>query len=312
MSADPHDHGASHAPAPAEFSHPLLWTAALLLACLGLAGWFIYWFGVGSNVGRDHGVLSLGKTGPVEPDHAALIAKRDDAVIDRGALLYGQQCASCHLADGHGQNGARNFTVDTFKSDKGTGPYAMYLTLVNGYGAAMPAFKGMPPADKYAVVHYVREKFMRGKNSCFAEADKSGLAWPPPGAAGGAKSSTKPAPVESLMAGMAAQADAKQQHLHVWVAQIEQRDAVIAAPLVRLAAAKPASALLIQAAVASDDRAAFDAVVRDSAGRGTSTSELKLLPADRLDQLFALLKAAASATPAGPAASPTHPVHGGA
>ncbi|GDY14732.1 hypothetical protein LBMAG53_36100 [Planctomycetota bacterium] len=310
MSADPHDHGAGHAPAPAEFSHPLLWTAALLIACLGLAGWFIYWFGVGSNVGRDHGVLSLGKVGPVEPDHAALIAKRDDAVIDRGALLYGQQCASCHLADGHGQNGARNFAADAFKSDKGNGPYAMYLTLVTGYGAAMPAFKGMPPADKYAVVHYVREKFMRGKNSSFAEADKAGLTWPPPGAAGGAKSSAKPAPVESLMAGLAAQADAKQRSLDRWIALAAQRDAVISAPLARLAAAKPASALLIQAAVASDDRAAFDAVVRDSASRGSSTDELRLLPADRIDQLFSFLKALAS-SPTPPAASPT-PVHGGA
>jgi mono/diheme cytochrome c family protein len=299
MSHDSHGDGHdAHAPATPEVSHPLLWTAGLGVACLGLVVWFSYWFGSGTETARTVAPLKLATAGPVEPDHAKLIADRSDAVLDKGAKIYAQNCASCHGADGKpALPNARNFVKDAMKSDKGGGPYAFYLVLKDGLGAAMPAFKSLPAEDKYAVTHFVREKFMRGVNPAFAEADKPGVTIPAPGAAAGGKSAgapAKPAPIESLLSGLAArQGETVAHRLATVVAAAEGHGS---GPALRsLAEAKPACAVLLIEAASTGNRPAFDALIADVDGRGTTTPALRAMDDAGRTTLFTVLRKATTA-----------------
>lgn len=83
-------------------------------------------------------------------------------LVAHGKELFVAQCASCHGAEGAGNGIAaaalnpkpRNFTVaDGWKN----GPKASQIfgTLTKGLNT-MPAFASLPPADRWALAHYVR------------------------------------------------------------------------------------------------------------------------------------------------------------
>jgi mono/diheme cytochrome c family protein len=292
---NPHD----HAPAKPEFSHPLVWTIALAASCLALALWFIAWFGSGAETARTKPMIALPTAGPAEPDHAALIADRTEAVVERGGRIYGQNCASCHGVDGAGVGTARSFTQGAFRNELGGGPYAFYQVLVKGYGSGMPAFMGLPAEDKYAVVHYVRERFMRGRNPAFVEADPATVTIPPPGAADGADAThaAKPVPLAPMMAGIArVEGDAVARRLQAIVAAVRGSDLepAIAAGFASLVTERPACAALLCNAAAQDDRAACDALIQDPDGRGTTVPGLACLTAPQRAALFSTLRRAAA------------------
>ena len=148
-------------------SNPVLWTVILVAFVAGSAWWFAYMFSGGAYHAKQHPkVLASGATGPVEPDHATLIADLEDPspeLLKLGKQVWlGGGCTACHGEDGNlGQSGARKMGQDALLN--GNDPYSMYLTLVNGYNG-MPAQGALSPEEKYAVVAYIRENFFKTSN----------------------------------------------------------------------------------------------------------------------------------------------------
>ena len=96
-------------------------------------------------------------------DHAGLIETWDDESFDRGAEIYELKCARCHgtrQREGSLPT-ARRFATGTFKN--GHDPYAMYQTLTRGEGLMLPQ-TWMVPRQKYDVIHYIREEFLRDRD----------------------------------------------------------------------------------------------------------------------------------------------------
>jgi putative heme-binding domain-containing protein len=96
-------------------------------------------------------------------DHAGLITDLDSDSFDRGAAIYKRVCANCHGT--HEQPGSLptslRFASGKFKN--GADPYAMYQTLTRGFGLMVPQ-TWMVPQQKYDVVHYLREAYLKSHN----------------------------------------------------------------------------------------------------------------------------------------------------
>ena len=101
-------------------------------------------------------------------DHAGFIADWDDAAkaaaaFKRGEKIYNTVCVNCHgTRDEPGSlPTATRFAAGTFKA--GADPYAMYRTLTIGAGQ-MVAQAWMVPSQKYDVIHYIREAYLKRHN----------------------------------------------------------------------------------------------------------------------------------------------------
>jgi putative heme-binding domain-containing protein len=109
-------------------------------------------------------------------DHAGLIRALDDRARRRGEAIYARVCANCHGtkdAPGSMPNSLR-FASDSFKN--GSDPYSLYQTLTQGYGMMAPQ-TWMVPRQKYDVIHYLREEFLKPHNAKqFVPADERYLA----------------------------------------------------------------------------------------------------------------------------------------
>ncbi len=122
-------------------------------------------------------------------DHAGMIAGLGPANLKQGEAIYEQVCANCHgTIDRPGSMPTSlRFASGAFKN--GGDPYAIYRTLTHGFGQ-MPAQPGLVPRQKYDVIHYVREAFLKGRNpSQYRRLDRDYLAGLPKGTSRG------PAPV---------------------------------------------------------------------------------------------------------------------
>ena len=178
------NHGNDHggAPEPREFSNPVLWTVGLI-AIMGTLAWvFLHYLHVGGHHVQGEPKFAMPSQGAAGPDHAALIAARTPEVLDRGELVYGKNCASCHGPNGDTNPSGikpepRHFRTEGLKNPLGDGPYAWYKVLSEGYGSAMPAFRSLPPADRYAVSHFIRERWIKPANAAFyVDKDKDEVA----------------------------------------------------------------------------------------------------------------------------------------
>lgn len=123
-------------------------------------------------------------------DHAGLIAARNDAAYKRGEAIYNRVCANCHGT--HDKPGSLptslRFAEGKFKN--GSDPLAMYRTLTHGFGLMMPQ-SWMVPSQKYDVVHYVREAYLKTHNpSQYTAIDAKYLAGLPKGKTRGPEPST--------------------------------------------------------------------------------------------------------------------------
>lgn len=104
-------------------------------------------------------------------DHAGFIAdwqdpKKAQAALERGGTIYARVCANCHgTLDAPGSlPTALRFAEGKFKA--GGDPHAMYRTLTHGAGL-MVAQGWMVPRQKYDVIHYIRETFLKDRNRDF-------------------------------------------------------------------------------------------------------------------------------------------------
>jgi putative heme-binding domain-containing protein len=114
-------------------------------------------------------------------DHAGLIRALDDKALRRGEAIYTRVCANCHgTKDQPGSlPTSPRFAAHAFKN--GSDPYSLYQTLTRGYGLMAPQ-SWMVPRQKYDVIHYLRETYLRPHNATqYAAADAAYLAKLPTG-----------------------------------------------------------------------------------------------------------------------------------
>lgn len=97
-------------------------------------------------------------------DHAGLIRALDDDAMKRGEKIYNRLCINCHgdLKRPGSLPTALRFAEGKFRS--GGDPYTMYRTLTHGFGLMVPQ-TWMVPRQKYDVVHYIRETYVRNSNA---------------------------------------------------------------------------------------------------------------------------------------------------
>ncbi len=96
-------------------------------------------------------------------DHAGLIDGFNMGNYERGELIYNNNCITCHgNPDFEGSIPmSRKFWSEPFKA--GHDPYSMYQILTRGYGS-MPAQMTLTPQQKYDVIVFIRENFIRKNN----------------------------------------------------------------------------------------------------------------------------------------------------
>ncbi len=299
----------AHLQDPPERSHPLLWTAGLLVIIAILVGWFVSWFDSGAARGRHEGMIALEKKAEPPVDHHALIADRSDAVLDHGAVTFAKICASCHGAQGNANPTnlnppPRNFHVDAFKNPNGGGPYALFQVVTNGFaGGRMPPFSAsLSPQDRYAVVHFVRERLVKPNNPAnYAEQDSEEVAKTVPETGTAVEGPQvhpkfRPVPPE-LWALMRAESDDSARAVaeaDAWLDRVLAADvgsAAVASDLRRLRGS--ASIVALHAAVVAKNEKRFRAMTLDSTGSGFLPS-LATMPEPALDALFSKLSTAAA------------------
>ena len=96
-------------------------------------------------------------------DHPEFIANWTEEFYHKGMVTYRTVCFNCHGNEeqpGSMPNAAK-FWKDTFKN--GSDPYAMYQTLTKGFGLMPPQVR-LTPREKYEVIHFIREEFMKEQN----------------------------------------------------------------------------------------------------------------------------------------------------
>ncbi|MGL4422676.1 MAG: DPP IV N-terminal domain-containing protein, partial [Gemmataceae bacterium] len=96
-------------------------------------------------------------------DHTGLIKKFDPAAFQRGEAIYTRVCANCHgtLDQAGSLPTSPRFGTHTFKN--GADPHSLYRTLTHGYNLMTPQ-TWMVPRQKYDVIHYLREAYLKTHN----------------------------------------------------------------------------------------------------------------------------------------------------
>ena len=96
-------------------------------------------------------------------DHAGLIADYSEEFYHRGTAIYRTACFSCHgnLEQPGTIPGSRQFWAEPFIL--GDDPFSLYQTLTRGRGL-MPPQVNLTPREKYQVIHFIREEFIREHN----------------------------------------------------------------------------------------------------------------------------------------------------
>ena len=116
-----------------------------------------------------------------EADHFQIVNSWDHNSLDRGARIYNGLCITCHGTDKVEGTlpTALRFHNGQFKNGKD--PLSMYKTLTKGYNQ-MVAQTWMTPQQKWDVIHYIRETFIKDQNpSQFVEVDEKYLSTLPRG-----------------------------------------------------------------------------------------------------------------------------------
>ncbi|ADB40981.1 DUF6797 domain-containing protein [Spirosoma linguale] len=97
-------------------------------------------------------------------DHAGLIERFDREGYTRGERIYNAVCINCHgNPESEGSIPmSHKFWKQPFKA--GYDPFSMYQTITKGYGS-MPPQMTLSPQEKYDVISYIRENFVKESNS---------------------------------------------------------------------------------------------------------------------------------------------------
>ncbi|QDT04111.1 Cytochrome c [Rubripirellula lacrimiformis] len=120
------------------------------------------------------------KDDSLDLDHAGILQGLRSNDFDAGKLLFHGDCSNCHGNDGNTPSLATARAFGTQKLKFGSDPYRMFMTLTKGNGLMAP-MSYLSPKQRYQVVHYIREAFMKDRNDDFFTVDKDYLASLPEG-----------------------------------------------------------------------------------------------------------------------------------
>ncbi len=96
-------------------------------------------------------------------DHGSLIASCDHESFERGQAIYQTLCLTCHGAPG--REGTLPTALKFWEAPflNGHDPYRMFRTLADGFQLMVPQPQ-YSPRQKYDVIHYIREAFLKDAN----------------------------------------------------------------------------------------------------------------------------------------------------
>ncbi|QDV51807.1 DUF6797 domain-containing protein [Gimesia fumaroli] len=99
-------------------------------------------------------------------DHAGILRRMNQRDFEQGKRIFHGLCKNCHGMDGNKPSlpTARAFGSQPLKF--GADPYRMFLTLSKGNGLMGP-MQHLSPKERYQVVHYIREAFMKPSNPVY-------------------------------------------------------------------------------------------------------------------------------------------------
>ena len=98
-----------------------------------------------------------------EIDHAGMISDLDNKAFQRGEAIYNRLCINCHGTVDKPGSLPTSLRFATGKFKNGHDPYTMYRTLTYGFGMMLPQ-TWMVPQQKYDVIHYIREAYLKRHN----------------------------------------------------------------------------------------------------------------------------------------------------
>jgi putative heme-binding domain-containing protein len=113
-------------------------------------------------------------------DHAGILKKLKQKDFEAGQAIYHGYCVECHGPDGNRPTLATARAFGTQKLKFGADPYKMFMTLTRGNGLMGPT-SHLSPLERYQVVHYIREHFMKPTNPEYSVIDSRYLASLPKG-----------------------------------------------------------------------------------------------------------------------------------
>ena len=96
-------------------------------------------------------------------DHAGMISDLNRQSFERGQAIYNRLCINCHGTHDRPGTLPTSLRFATGKFKNGSDPYTMYQTLTKGFGMMVPQM-WMVPQQKYDVIHYIREAYLKQHN----------------------------------------------------------------------------------------------------------------------------------------------------
>ncbi len=118
-------------------------------------------------------------------DHAGLIKALDKESFRRGRDIYGTVCFTCHGDADLPGSLPNSFRFWDGNFQVGIDPYSMYQTVSRGFGG-MPPQVHLVPQQKYDVIHFIRENFVKNDNQeQYFELDESYMQSLPKGSSPG-------------------------------------------------------------------------------------------------------------------------------
>lgn len=96
-------------------------------------------------------------------DHAGLLNSLDQKALKRGEAIYQRLCINCHGTLDRPGSLPTSLRFGSGKFKNGSDPFTMYQTLTRGFGLMVPQ-TWMVPQQKYDVVHYIRETYLKPHN----------------------------------------------------------------------------------------------------------------------------------------------------
>ncbi len=116
-----------------------------------------------------------------EVDPARQIQNLGESALNTGRKIYHGVCSACHGFDGLTATNPQARPFASGVLENGSDPYRLYQTIRHGF-REMPASTWLSATETYAVVHYLREEFLRERNpSQYFHVDEAYLASLPKG-----------------------------------------------------------------------------------------------------------------------------------
>lgn len=107
-------------------------------------------------------------------DHAGILKSLGRRDLQAGEQLFRGDCANCHGRDGNQPSLPTARAFSTQKLKFGADPYSMFMTLTKGNGLMAP-MSYLTPHERYQVVHYIRETFLKDRNPDYESITKTYL-----------------------------------------------------------------------------------------------------------------------------------------